>query len=171
MLEWRESEVVERINEERVTMKEQVNIKKDRLIAFSTAELLSEIDFPSMNGYQYIADGDRKGKVGISNTATKYYPAPSQTQLQRWFREFHKIHIECKLFSYSETKLEYFGAVVLHRNGVGVTFVNHIDESEKKGFIYFDLMLKCVVTEDYEECMEDGLRFAIEFVKRGNKLF
>lgn len=89
---------------------------KEQLISFETAKLAKEKGFNIVCRYYYDSDNPlsssieikehgllRLGKLGEEYANYKYYPineAPTQSLLQKWLREKHKIHIT--IFSSSQ---------------------------------------------------------------------
>lgn len=74
---------------------------EDQLITFETAKLAKERGFniPVYPQYYEITEGKAILDVNIEYSNTHYikekdyFPAPTQSLLQRWLREVHKIHI------------------------------------------------------------------------------
>jgi len=150
--------------------KNTIELPEERPIEYATAKLLQSINFPKLpKQMSYMGEGEDEGDLGFNMDCNVHYEAPTQTQLQQWFREQHFIDVRCKLFRYGPDELAYYGNVTYHRNGIGRTFAHHIDTDGKVKYLSFDLGLGIKVDESYEECLESALRFAILTVKKLNK--
>jgi len=79
---------------------------KEQLITFETAKLAKEKGFPKLeiNGYPQIASGyTKEGIETIVLDKSYYYQSPTQSLLQKWLREVHKIDVWCERFSTEES--------------------------------------------------------------------
>ena len=79
---------------------------EDQLISFETAKLAKEKGFSNKVLYYY--DDDKEKKINLnkygpitknSNTGVNSTSAPTQSSLQKWLREVHKIHIMVESFN------------------------------------------------------------------------
>lgn len=119
---------------------------KEQLISFETAKLAKE------KGFDWKCDAFSYGKDNVTNDILvrvyedekDFYEMPTQSLLQKWLREKHKLNIEIgmqyKVWFYSINKLPY----------------NSFDDSDIKGGTKFNT---------YEEALEEGLLNALKLIK------
>ncbi len=67
---------------------------QEDLITFETAKLTKDKGFEH-NGSAYLGEGEYKGRIGMSSDCKIHYPAITQSLLQKWLREKHKIFVYC----------------------------------------------------------------------------
>ena len=135
----------------------------DQLISFETAKLAKEKGFNEVCKYMYNILNERNREVTNREgylSETKYWiSAPTQSLLQKWLREMHKIYINpsfnlgvkeyggwtlnCTILDYSAHSL---GIEIRHR------FEEIYYEEEKTFF-------------SYEEALEIGLQEALKLIK------
>ena len=109
---------------------------KEQLIGFETAKLAKEKGFKRLCDFSYDEDGMITG-----NCEQVYnFVAPTQSLLQKWLREKHKIHIELQC-----------------------------DSNYYKYFILIYYKTNCVFSLDdsliYEEALEIGLQEALKLIE------
>lgn len=129
---------------------------EDQLISFETAKLAKEKGFDEWcaNGYNIhsTVDKHKLQEIKNKNSGVMYISAPTQSLLQRWLREKHKIYIELQV---SEAKPEAFWCwkIFTHRSiGKGLIWIN----ADSNG-IYFNT---------YEESLEKGLQEALKLIEK-----
>lgn len=137
---------------------------EDKLISFETARLAKEkgFDIPQNKMYSYgkdmfeyidkvkFHDGTKhqcsetpyNWNDGKSQTATKYFSAPTQSLLQKWLREVHKIHID---ICYQDDVYGYYYKTT--------TIIDNTESDESIGF------------NTYEEALERGLQEGLKLIK------
>jgi hypothetical protein len=147
--------------------KDTIELPEERPISYTTAKYLNTANFPKLpKQMSYMGEGEDEGALGFNVDCNVHYEAPTQTQLQKWFREKYFIDVRCELFQFGPNELKYYAKITYHHNGVGRTMVHHIDTDGKAKFLPFDLGLGIKVDESYEECLESALFFAIIIVKK-----
>lgn len=109
---------------------------EEQLISFETAKLAKEKGFKRLCDFSYDEDG-----MIIGNCEQAYnFVAPTQSLLQKWLREKHKIHIELQC-----------------------------DSNYYKYFILIYYKTNCVFSLDdsliYEEALEIGLQEALKLIE------
>ena len=109
---------------------------EEQLISFETAKLAKEKGFKRLCDFSYDEDGMITG-----NCEQAYnFVAPTQSLLQKWLREKHKIHIELQC-----------------------------DSNYYKYFILIYYKTNCVFSLDdsliYEEALEIGLQEALKLIE------
>ena len=109
---------------------------EEQLISFETAKLAKEKGFKRLCDFSYDEDGTITG-----NCEQAYnFVAPTQSLLQKWLREKHKIHIELQC-----------------------------DSNYYKYFILIYYKTNCVFSLDdsliYEEALEIGLQEALKLIE------
>ena len=109
---------------------------EEQLISFETAKLAKEKGFKRLCDFSYDEDGMITG-----NCEQAYnFVAPTQSLLQKWLREKHKIHIELQC-----------------------------DSNYYKYFILIYYKTNCVFNLDdsliYEEALEIGLQEALKLIE------
>lgn len=115
-------------------------------ITFKTAKLAKEIGFinPTNNYYMgsgrgyFSYDAENHNREGITK---EKYSAPTQSQLQKWLREAHKLHIAI-----------YYSLVEHNYN----CEIYSVDGDDSIDIIYCDT---------YEEALEEGLKVALSAIK------
>jgi len=122
---------------------------REQLISFETAKLAKEKGFDEQTLNHY----------GIASQAIFKYDkwqdeegfticAPTQSLLQKWLREVHKIHIYVVPYgdkeSWSLTNLRY-------------TDINELSYSTKSNY-------ECIKFSSYEEALEEGLNHALNLI-------
>lgn len=72
---------------------------EEQLISFETAKLAKEKGLT----YDYVGQSFRpSGEFTCGRNDEAFYPAPTQSVLQKWLRDVHNIHIEIELASDEE---------------------------------------------------------------------
>lgn len=127
---------------------------KEQLISFETAKLASEKGFDeSVEDYHAIyEDGEQsivhryhRNSIDRSLFGQEAYSAPSQSLMQKWMREKHKIYVYCERHT-------------THLSGWHV-FVEPLEFGKRIPSI------KDWVHHHYEECLEWGLQEALKLIK------
>jgi len=128
---------------------------KEQLISFETAKLAKEKGF--FIGYRlYNETGKIWARHFIGDQERKLYSASTQSLLQKWIRETHRIHIEIAV--------------------VGVTCKNGIAFKSFGWQLYYMDTLKMyqkkeisVVEKTYEEALEKALFESLKLIKSKNE--
>ena len=132
---------------------------KEELVTFETAKLAEEKEFNEPCSYYYYTDefalqlGERfcddpalfKVRNTTRNTDLIECTAPTQSLLQKWLREKHKIHI----YFATSTNKKFKAKCEKMTEGVGISGFMSTDE----GF------------DTYEEALEAGLLQALKLIK------
>ena len=124
----------------------------EQLISFNTAKLAKEKGF---NLSTYVGFGERGGKaLGKLSTYTSsnlVYARPTQSLLQKWLREKHKIHI---IVNPCNTNSELSWSV---------SIISNILEYNKT---YESFMPRVITIKNtYEQALEKGLYEALKLIK------
>jgi hypothetical protein len=120
---------------------------KDQIISFQTAILANEKGFNIETGeLNYMLEGDLVGKRGASINCSKYVKSSTQTLLQRWLREVHKIDVFC----------DCIGSGLYY----SVIYNNNVKEDE------CDKVFEQENTTSYEEALEIGLQEALKLIQK-----
>lgn len=122
---------------------------KDELVGFEVAKLAKEKGFDEFTDYNYSSTGNLISGVGIlKNSQWKVNTsAPTQSLLQRWLREVHKIDISIEPVWDNAKKLKsLYSPWVYYRAN---------EESEDERQTYFD---------SYEKALEDALEGALKLI-------
>ena len=92
---------------------------KDELVTFNTAKLAKEKGFTELVSKYYITKTGKLLTLQWQGRISSYLitDAPTQTQLQRWFREEHEILIYVKPV-YNEKK-QWYGIFKKHIHYIG----------------------------------------------------
>lgn len=138
---------------------------KEQLITFETAKLAKKKGF-DIDGVKYIGSGEHIGKVGSDTSCKLYYLAPTQSLLQKWLRENHKIEIELLLDANYISEGEICGCyrvIVTNKNNYTIGKKVH-GATINKDVIYQQEDIGC--TSNYEEALEEGLKAALNIVKK-----
>jgi hypothetical protein len=117
---------------------------RDQLVSFKTAKIIKELKFlePVHYYYDFIGDiGSSAIKTNWNHSTESLYSAPSQSLLQKWIRENHKIHIE--LFC----NFSGWGWILTKTNGTTIRDMN-------SGIFFIS----------YEFALEDGLMEALKLI-------
>lgn len=142
------------MEEQIINLFENIKIRnmEDTLVGFKVAKLAKEkgFDIPVIYGYQndtykeeslYVKDYEQKHCYNRRGN----FSAPTQSLLQKWLREKHKINV------YVFEKLVFKGDLNEHRR-----LVCNIDLDE---VAYFSILTP------YEEVLEKGLQEALKLIK------
>ena len=126
---------------------------EEQLIGFETAKLAKEKEFNEKVYREY----DKSGYLGCTSKSadvvlgpyeellySKEYPAPTQSLLQKWLREKHKINV------YSRIINSQWGAYV-EEIPSGVDLTSHI--------------LMCIDFKSSDDAIEAGLQEALNLIK------
>lgn len=120
----------------------------DQLINSETAKLASENGFNEGSYYLYVYPNNVLTKFGAVNYNSEQdglqFEAPTQSLLQKWIREKHKIHIE------------------IGCNG-DEHYVNSISYPEGDDYVY-DQDLDTIGFKTYEEALELGLQESLKLI-------
>ena len=140
---------------------------EDTRINFDTAKLAKEKGFDwGTNHLDYMMNGNYVGEVGSCISCTSYIKCPTQTQLQKWLREVHDIHINVNvrfhekhtnstvMYAYEISTLENY------YDGIGDNLNNWIKgltpTREYNGLFH--------THNSYEESLEIGLQEALNLL-------
>lgn len=134
---------------------------KDQLVSFETAKLAKEKGFDLLTEYYYYngkegyatKQGINKARPLNRNIYDFQYTAPTQSLLQKWLREKHKIE---------------FGIEALYNGDYGINFYtvkNGKLANEKKWSDLLDHIYKFDVFKIYEEAFEVALQEALKLIK------
>ena len=109
---------------------------REELITFETAELASELGFTIGfgNGKKYYYP---QSEELTENHRGNNYPAPTQSLLQKWLREKHKINIHVSEY----TQNSYISFV---SKRVSRTHVMKIDANSNTGYTYEEALEKAL---------------------------
>ena len=126
---------------------------EEQLISFETAQLAKEKGFPQLNEGVYFTKDKEHCLVGWGfNDRTEdsfaQYSAPTQSLLQKWLREEHKLHIWIE----SDT---FIGKTWGHMFNTNFTAKEITDELEKDETIIFN---------SYEEALEKALYHMLKLI-------
>jgi len=116
----------------------------DQLISFETAKLAKErgFDYNIYGGYtDYNEDGDLLDEVDERWYKQILYPAPTQSLLQKWLRDEHKIHISILPVNYLRTNVFRFVAQI--------ETMKYLDRTKAKHKTYEEAM---------DKALEEGLK-------------
>lgn len=119
---------------------------KEQLINFETAKLAYEKGFYMKYGKKYNEYGGFVTTGIRGAVCTTDYPAPTQSLLQKWLREEHKIYVDAPIALYTSQEFTY---CVGYRRGSEVTLE----------------MGKTYEYRKYEEALEKGLQEALKLIK------
>ena len=123
---------------------------KETLISFETAKLAKKKGF----GWFGFGEGEKfyypPTKELTRNHRGENYPAPTQSLLQKWLREVHKIHIcdEVRWNNFEKQELIY------------EFWIKDMREVKASKRIY-----TCPSTISYEEALEEALQKALKLIK------
>lgn len=133
---------------------------EDTKIQFKTAKLAKEAGFDEPCKWHYTQNKPNKVPQLFSvypiealNTWNGRFSAPTQSLLQRWFREVHKIHIEIgwmRVNPFYPSRTNYYFA--------SIDFLN---DRDRQGLTTLGDDHKT-----YEEAMEDGLIMALNLIQK-----
>lgn len=131
---------------------------KDKLISFETATLAKKRGFDwKCNNYH-----DKRDGYYLDNVVDKNYnetigciSIPTQTLLQKWLREEHKIVVSPDIFNTEEFKLYW---------AVGIIFIENLEEENfteesRPNFQLPDMF------NTYEKALEKGILEALKLIK------
>ena len=117
-----------------------------QIISFQTAILANEKGFNiETRELNYMLEGDLAGKRGASIECSKYVKSSTQTLLQRWLREVHKISVEVSSSWWDKGKCEWKYNVYKEELG---------DDSP----------CSLSVFKTYEEALEIGLKEGLKLI-------
>lgn len=130
---------------------------EEQLIIFETAKLAKQKGFIRHKGERsmYGETGNLFTAVGPGYDMQECSEAPTQSLLQRWLREKHKIHLEIRFGGRSgDNKFSHFGCKIykpitgleLYINNPDLTHNSHIENYK------------------YEEALEFGLQEALKLI-------
>ena len=132
---------------------------KDELVSFETAKLAKEKRFKALTEryYHISSTGKLESACGMDdwNSYKKALAAPTQSLLQRWLREVHKIHVEIILID--NTKNYYWEAVLTDSKNRSYDDFSFMDCAKE-----IDLDVKA---NTYEQALEKGLFEALKLIK------
>ncbi len=132
----------------------------ESLITFETAKLAREkgFNFPKVYPYreEFVYDKSELIKIVIGNyqsMALKIvdgitYNAPTQSVLQKWIRENHKIHIEIHPDNYDEVDNEWRFCLLKLRPDI-----KFVETTE------------FMIYRTYEKAMEEALKMALNYIE------
>jgi hypothetical protein len=152
---------------------------EEQLITFETAKLAKEKGFKEKvllyysslkhiqdhtenNGWGYFGGCDFNNHKGYRGDKKKklfpYYSAPTQSLLQKWLREEHKIEVQPRLItSLSASLMRSIGKKVENYNWSIITGINN----EEKMFEDFNSKTSYI---RYEDALEAGLQEALKLI-------
>lgn len=141
---------------------------EEKIIEFETAKLAKEKGFNEMCFKQYNKDSSlnrisREIDVVIGSyeqllyARKGYYPASTQSLLQRWIREKHRIHIEIKPIPFGENGFKW-----IHE--LGLMEISSLDNVSSKNTYSILASKEHVYFDDYEEALDDGLFEALKLI-------
>ena len=111
---------------------------KEELISFDTSKLAKEKGFNISTKFTFKSNGKKYEGTYFSGQPDIYY-RPTQSLLQKWLREIHKIDVNVLPYS---TRKKYWEVVV---EGAGYTWSGY---------------------ETYEEALEEGLQHALKLIQK-----
>ncbi len=122
----------------------------EQLISSETAKLAKEKGFDVVCDYVYDIVADEKNPVITRNQYLSYFGdrfigGPSQSLLQKWLREVHKIDVFC----------DCIGSGLYY----SVIYDNNVKEDET------DKVFEQENTTSYEEALEIGLQEGLKLIK------
>lgn len=130
---------------------------EEQLISFETAKLAKELGFNYLCRNHYISEEDiRMSYLELNhNKSNSIISRPTQSLLQKWLREVHKLHIEVELTD----------------NSGGFWFTWSIVNSNKREscsetFDQATTTYDYVQHGTYEEALESGLLNGLRWVKK-----
>jgi len=128
---------------------------KDELVGFEVAELAKEKGFRFVTNIVYNQKGQSMPCHSVKSWFENVKPpidAPTQSLLQRWLREVHKLHI--RIDTYTADKMTF---TIYEINGiVTIKYISGRDINaiaSNKSFL------------TYEKALEEGLKSALELIK------
>ncbi len=147
---------------------------KEQIILFETAKLAKEKGFVMLNytnAYNVFRENLKKSGEGLVTTEAEEKPhyggvscvlrtfyqskhwtlAPTQSLLQKWLRDVHKIYIEISVQE-AETIATWYWKIFTHRDS-------------GKNLIWIKADSNGVKQESYEEALEKGLQEALKLIK------
>ena len=132
---------------------------KEQIISFDTAKMAKEKSIPRMlPGKCYHKNGDYHNNMPSEGYFDNYYSAPTQSLLQRWLREEHKIQITIAFGSFSSAGFEHYYGEVFRLQIPRSTKINW--EGDK--FVFSEAMPINNLT--YEEALEASLQEALKLI-------
>lgn len=130
--------------------KEWKNLDKmtEQLITFETAKLAKEKGLPQLNNGIYYTKDKEHCLVGWGIDNLREYSAPTQSLLQKWLREVHKVNIGLTFHQSNGSDISYdycihfpYGSQTTVTNWTQNNFVS------------------------YEEALEEGLQEVLKLIK------
>jgi hypothetical protein len=136
---------------------------ENELIEFETAKLAKEKGFDEYSNAYYYHDDLRLIKVLNKNSVDNIFKenscsAPTQSLLQRWLREVHKLFINIAIFKESEEKPVVYDYAITNLN-------NPYDINDCEIFLKDYGIEKDRDHFSFEEALEEGLKSALELIK------
>ena len=121
---------------------------KDQIISFQTAILADEKGFNiETRESDYMLDGNLSGKRGASIGCSKYVKSSTQSLLQKWLREVHRVNIGLT-FHQSNGSNIFYDYCIHYPYGSQTTVTNWTQNN----FV------------SYEEALEEGLQEALKLI-------
>lgn len=113
---------------------------KEQCISFETSKLAKEKGFPDYECTRYyLADGSIVSANWVDIYEPKeYYPIVSQSLLQKWLRDEHKLHIEVQWYDDDE-----FAGFLVGKNFESNEYT--YDSSDAKSMVYEEVIDKCLL--------------------------
>jgi len=129
---------------------------EEQLIEFETGKMAKSKGYPIILGDQgyYFIPGKRKDDDEFSTDSETiidikhYLPAPTQSILQKWLRDAHKIHVQ--VFNVNKP-VEGKWSYEINQLPIGVILLWSIDSP------YFN---------SYEDALEDALQKSLKIIKK-----
>lgn len=120
---------------------------KEELISFETAKLAKEkgfqVDRDNCKSEYYLPDCTLINPINQGVESVKLYPseyeAPTQSLLQRWLREIHRVNVFCA--------------------------PNKFDSDIWYWFLGYNGLIKSDKTQTYEQALEKGLQEGLKLIK------
>jgi len=131
---------------------------KDQLISFETAKLAKEKEFNEPCWFYDERNANREfihnlKDVQNYNLYGGQYSAPTQSLLQKWLREEHKLEVN----AYSTTVGSYTFKIFYFTEVINIKHLNGRNVEDKYS--------KSEWFESYEEALEAGLQEALKLIK------
>jgi uncharacterized protein YihD (DUF1040 family) len=141
---------------------------KDELVSFKVAELAKEKGFniecnalyrtPIIYGINVFDNSKNFNPVEKQTDYNDWFSAPTQSLLQRWLREVHKLFINIAIFKESEEKPVVYDYAITNLN-------NPYDINDCEIFLKDYGIEKDRDHFSFEEALEEGLKSALELIK------
>lgn len=126
---------------------------QEQLISFETAKLAKEKGFDTIDctGYYHINSGYTKGFAfcysDVNTQDEEVILAPTQSLLQRWLREVHKVHVSVDIDISDEWYFSMYDLNSKRNSEIPTVFSHHLA---------------------YEEALEEGFKQALLLIKKEN---